>query len=309
MPTFVPLGGDLAGNLVAGLVGNNIVDAFAVADANSQTGKLLRHLIGPAFDEFKSLADMNAVAASATAMNAVAASATAMNAVAASATARNAIRNSSTAWNIVAGSNMAIGKFVAGEAGLNPANYADMNAVAASSTAMQAVAASSTAMQAVAASATARSVALRSNYATTIWDTPNSSYIFTVGGSKTPETTGKTSDFSIVSGRLTNGKAQKVAAAGPSSQSSAARWSITLDLTGVTKIGIYTQATAANNQYVYIAVELDGTTLYAGNNQPSGWTYREFSVNVSGIHTLTLKGWNTYDAIVHGGIFTEIYLR
>jgi hypothetical protein len=152
---FVPLGGDLAGNLVAGLIGNNIVDAFAVADANSQTGKLLRHLIGPAFDEFKSLADMNAVVASATAMNAVVASATVMNAVAASATARNAIRNSSTAFNIVAGSSMAIGKFVAGEAGLNPADYADMNAVAASATAMNAVAASATAMNAVVASATA----------------------------------------------------------------------------------------------------------------------------------------------------------
>jgi hypothetical protein len=50
---------------------------------------------------------------------------------------------------------MAIGKFVAGEAGLNPADYADMNAVAASATAMNAVAASATAMNAVAASATA----------------------------------------------------------------------------------------------------------------------------------------------------------
>ena len=101
MPTFVPLGGDLAGNLVAGLIGNNIVDAFAVADANSQTGKLLRHLIGPAFDEFKNLADMTAVAASETAMNAVVASATAMNAVAASATAMNAICKSTIAAQAV----------------------------------------------------------------------------------------------------------------------------------------------------------------------------------------------------------------
>jgi len=156
MPTFVPLGGgDLAGNLVAGLIGNNSVDAFAVADANSQTGKLLRHLIGPAFDEFKSLATMNAVAASAGVMNAVAVSST----------ARNAIRNSSTAFNIVAGSNMAIGKFVAGEAGLNPADYADMNAIVASATAMDAVAASATAMNAVAASATAMNIALKSSIA------------------------------------------------------------------------------------------------------------------------------------------------
>jgi len=219
--------------------------------------------------------------------------------VAASATAMDAIRNSSTAFNIVAGSNIAIGKFVAGEAGLNPADYADMNAVAASATAMDAVA----------ASATARSIALRSSYANVIWDTPNSSYLFTVGGTTTGETSGKTSNFDIVAGRLTNGKAQKVAAAGQSNKSAAPKWSIVLDLTGVTKIGIYTQATDANNQYVYIAIELDGITLYSGNKQPSNWTYREFTVNKTGLCTLTLKGWNTADSNVNGGIFTEIYLK
>jgi len=138
MPTFVPLGGgDLAGNLVAGLVANNIVDAFVVADANSQTGKLLRHLIGPAFDEFKSLATMNAVAASARAMDAVAASETAMNAVINSSTALNAVVNSSTAMQAVAASAKA------------------MDAVAASETAMNAVAASAAAMNAICKSAIA----------------------------------------------------------------------------------------------------------------------------------------------------------
>jgi hypothetical protein len=51
---------------------------------------------------------------------------------------------------------MAIGKYAAGYAALDPALYADMNAVAASSTAMNAVAASSNAMAAVAASSTAK---------------------------------------------------------------------------------------------------------------------------------------------------------
>jgi len=51
---------------------------------------------------------------------------------------------------------MAIGKFVAGEAGLNPADYADMNAVAASATAMDAVAASAKALHAVLKSSIAR---------------------------------------------------------------------------------------------------------------------------------------------------------
>jgi hypothetical protein len=47
---------------------------------------------------------------------------------------------------------MAIGKFVAGEAGLNPADYADMNAVAASATARNAIRNSSTAFNIVAGS-------------------------------------------------------------------------------------------------------------------------------------------------------------
>ena len=147
--------GGLSNSLVAGLVGDRVVDAFLVADNNLITGQLLRDLIGPAFDEHRSLQTMNAVVASSTAMNAVAASATAMNAVAASATARTAVRNSSVAMTAVGAVNMAIGKFAAGEAGLDPTAWADMNAVAASATAMNAVAASATAMNAVAASATA----------------------------------------------------------------------------------------------------------------------------------------------------------
>ena len=135
-------GGGLSGNLVAGLVGDRVVDPFAVADNNGICGQLLRDLIGPAFDPHRTLNTMNAVAASATAMNAVAASATAMDAVWAS----------STAWNIVRDSNMAVGKFVAGRAGQNATSFADMNAVAASLTARQAVRQSSTAINAINAS-------------------------------------------------------------------------------------------------------------------------------------------------------------
>jgi len=85
----------------------------------------------------------------------VAASETAMDAVAASETAREAVRASSVAFEAVGSSNLAIGKFVAGEAGLDPAEFADMDAVVASETAMDAVAVSETAMGAVAASETA----------------------------------------------------------------------------------------------------------------------------------------------------------
>ena len=167
MPTFVPFGGDLAGYLVAGLVANNIVDAFAVADANSQTGKLLRLLIGPAFDEFKSLATMDAVAASAAAMNAVVASATTMNAVAASATAMNAVAASATAMNVVAASSTAMNAVAASATAMNAvaASATAMDAVVASATAMDAVAASETAMNAVVALATALSAICKSETA------------------------------------------------------------------------------------------------------------------------------------------------
>ena len=66
-----------------------------------------------------------------------------------------AIQKSPTALNAIAASSMATAKYAAGAAGLNPADYADMTAVAASSTAMTAVAASSAATSAIAASTTA----------------------------------------------------------------------------------------------------------------------------------------------------------
>ena len=79
----------------------------------------------------------------------VVASAVAMNAIAASAVAREAIWGKAMAWGAISGSGMAVGKFVIGAAGLEPAAYADMEAVAASSVAMEAVAASTAARQAL----------------------------------------------------------------------------------------------------------------------------------------------------------------
>ena len=66
-----------------------------------------------------------------------------------------AIQKSQTALTAITASGMATAKYAVSAAGLNPADYADMTAVAASSTAMTAVAASSTAMTAVAGNATA----------------------------------------------------------------------------------------------------------------------------------------------------------
>lgn len=96
-----------------------------------------------------------------------------------------AIQKSQTALNAIAASSMATAKYAAGAAGLNPADYADMTAIAASqvamaavignatalnavvtsSVAMAAVAASQVAMAAIAASATARAAICASTVA------------------------------------------------------------------------------------------------------------------------------------------------
>ena len=151
---------------------NNQLIWRAVGGSKLAVGKSVATLAGLSCVDYK---DIDAVAASSTAMAAVAASSTAMAAVAASSTAMTAIQKSPTALNAIAASSMATAKYAAGAAGLNPADYADMKAVAASSTAMAAIIAnstslnavvtSSTAMAAIAASATARAAICASTVA------------------------------------------------------------------------------------------------------------------------------------------------
>ena len=133
-----------------------------------------------------SQAAMNAVAASETAMTAVIANSTALNAVVTSHVAMNAVASSyvavaavyesavaveavkanETAWSTLTGASSAVmGKAAAKLAGLNLADYADMDAIAASSTAMAAIAASQTAMTAIAASQTAMAAIIGNNTA------------------------------------------------------------------------------------------------------------------------------------------------
>ena len=76
-----------------------------------------------------------------------------------------AIQKSQTALNAIAASSMATAKYAAGAAGLNPADYADMTAIAASQVAMAAVAASQVAMTAVAASQVAMAAVAASQVA------------------------------------------------------------------------------------------------------------------------------------------------
>ena len=76
-----------------------------------------------------------------------------------------AIQKSPTALNAIAASSMATAKYAAGAAGLNPADYADMKAVAASSTAMAAIIANATALNAVVTSSTAMAAVVNSTTA------------------------------------------------------------------------------------------------------------------------------------------------
>ena len=112
-------------------------------------------------------ADMNAIASSSTAMAAVINNSTALNAVVSSSTARAAIEKSQVAKDAIAASDMATAKYAVGAAGLKPADYANMAAVAASQTAMTAIASSQTAMTAVCSSALAFNAALKNSTART----------------------------------------------------------------------------------------------------------------------------------------------
>ena len=101
-------------------------------------------------------AAFNTVVTSHVAMNAVASSYVAVAAVYESAVAVEAVKANETAWSTLTGASSAVmGKAAAKLAGLNPADYADMTAVASSSTAMAAIIRNSTALNAVASSQTA----------------------------------------------------------------------------------------------------------------------------------------------------------
>ena len=111
---------------------------------------------------------LNAVVSSSTAMAAIASSQTAMAAIASSQTAMAAIEKSQVAKDAIAASDMATAKYAVGAAGLKPADYANMAAVAASQTAMAAIASSSTARTAITNSATAKNALASSPLKTTV---------------------------------------------------------------------------------------------------------------------------------------------
>ena len=131
---------------------NNPLIWRAAGGSKLAVGKSIATLAGLSCADY---ADIDAVAASQVAMAAVAASQVAMT----------AIQKSQTALSSIAASSMATAKYAAGAAGLNPADYADMTAIAASQVAMTAVASSQVAMTAVAASQVAMTAVAASQVA------------------------------------------------------------------------------------------------------------------------------------------------
>ena len=161
-------------------------------------------------------------------MTAVIGNATALNAVVTSSVAMTAIQKSQTALNAIAASSMATAKYAAGAAGLNPADYADMTAIAASQVAMAAIAGSgkarvaitnsSVALAALASSPLKKSVstsAYNGNYAKLVTNGPcfiisathnNSGWTFgvryvytseTASGAKTYSSTGSAQSINL----------------------------------------------------------------------------------------------------------------
>ena len=115
-------------------------------------------------------------------MAAVAASDVAVAAVYGSAVAVDAVKANETAWATLTGATSAVmGKAAAKLAGLNPADYADMAAIASSSTAMAAVATSDSAIRAMVASTAAKTALIANNnnlqsVANTWWKTVQSGF-------------------------------------------------------------------------------------------------------------------------------------
>ena len=120
-------------------------------------GKILAGLVG---QDSRNFVAMQAVASSATAMQAVAVSPVAIAAIYRSDVALSAVDSEvSAAATFYGADSVAMGKAVVILAGLDPAGYADMSAVAASATAMSAVAANYVALVALYSNAEALSIA------------------------------------------------------------------------------------------------------------------------------------------------------
>ena len=258
---------------------------------------------------------LNVVATSQAAMNAVASSYVAVAAVYESAVAVEAVKANETAWATLTGATSAVmGKAAAKLAGLNPADYADMDAIASSSTAMaavignsaalNAVVSSSTAMTAVAASSTAMAAIIGNSTALNAV-VSSSTAMTAVAASSTAMTAVATSDSAIRAMVASTAAKTALIANNNNLQSVANTWWKTVQ-SGFTLVrsqkdddGV-TSANSVNAKYIMFAIPggyNDGsgiTNCFHGHNGAAAGS-------ASGSYTDTAKR----KVLLGGGTFTE----
>ena len=208
-----------------------------------------------------------------------------MDAVSLSDTALDAIWQSDLAWDTVKTLAMAVGKFVAGRAGLDGSNYADIDAVASDQSAMDAVSTSSTAMDAVSASTLARTAAIGSQYAIdSIWSIVTGSETWLDGF----QTQTESSFQSLVAGPTADGSALEIDIRNSASTASSRGW--TVDPENYSNLE-WKDRVPVSNYYsgdTYIRVKVNGDTIYSktySNSTQDAWTSRSVDISTYSAET------------------------
>ena len=252
---------------------------------------------------------MDEVSESETAMDAVSTSSTAMDAVSVSDTALDAIWQSQTAWDIVKAKSMAVGKFAAGRAGLNGADYADVDAVASSQTAMDAVSTSSLAMDAVAASIDARSAVFESDYALgSLWaGAPGAKTILESGGTPTlphfydyPRSGNSGLHVRIEDGAdisLPGDATSALELETVDSDSNTTEYNgltLSLDLSNSATLEVQQRTDASSGTAQEHGVRIDGSVAFSTSGS-NGWTNRSIDVSgYNGTHDVQFYAYNDF---------------
>ena len=204
-----------------------------------------------------SSAAMAAVAASSAAMTAVISNSTALNAMVSSSAARAAIEKSQTAKDAIAASDVATAKYAVGAAGLNPADYANMSAVASSSAAMAAVSSAASALNAVLKNSTARTKFAGSSYLQSNFD-------------KMLSSVGNTTYFSKKFDKIDNGSKRAVSG-GSTDATATANQSIFL----CKKIGAWSNGTSVTGTVMHL--QTGNTVGSASTTKGGGYDTDDYS--------------------------------
>ena len=190
-------------------------------------------------------------------MTAVISNSTALNAMVSSSAARAAIEKSQTAKDAIAASDVATAKYAVGAAGLNPADYANMSAVASSSAAMAAVSSAASALNAVLKNSTARTKFAGSSYLQSNFD-------------KMLSSVGNTTYFSKKFDKIDNGSKRAVSG-GSTDATATANQSIFL----CKKIGAWSNGTSVTGTVMHL--QTGNTVGSASTTKGGGYDTDDYS--------------------------------